>query len=176
MKTFLTEKHNIPEGATHYQDEESGIKVFAFFKKSDGFSYYFAPGYENKWMKLDDPSAMLRECVKPIPQTKEVEWKNGDECRYANDIDHSYTYVGEHPHGDGHYVFSEEKGITYIANGYLLEPETPEAKKEREELEAAYDLYCELNANHNCVEFDRFKKNCKNWIRVVRKTEYRVEK
>ena len=75
------------------------------------------------------------------PQTKEVEWANGDACRYANDIQHEYTYIGEHPHGDGHYVFSEEKGITYIANGYLLEPETEAERKERERLEAVEEMF-----------------------------------
>ena len=65
--------------------------------------------------------------------------------------------------------------IDTVFIGDILKPETPEQKREREELESAYDLYCELNNNHNCVEFDRFKINCNNWLRVVRKTGYRKQ-
>ena len=110
-----------------------------------------------------------------------VEWKNGDECRYANDPSHEYIYVGEHPHGDGHYVFSETKGITYIANGYLLEPETPQQREERERIEAAYDLYL-----HRCravnwkteYTFEDFKSESdafNGWLAIVDKTGYRKE-
>lgn len=112
------------------------------------------------------------------PQTKEVKWVNGDECRYANDIDHDYIYIGEHPHGDGHYVFSEEKGITYIANGYLLEPETLEKKLEREELEAASYLLSDwFNAiGKDMPEWSSVNEDVKaHYLRIVRKTNYKVK-
>ena len=63
-------------------------------------------------------------------------------------------------------------------------PESPEAKKEREELEAAYDLYVKCANHHN----DRFvyddfvrgvDKNCpwnhvvNQWVSVVKETGYR---
>lgn len=63
------------------------------------------------------------------------EWVNGDECRYINDPSHDYIYIGVHPHGDGHFVFSERKGITYIANGCIIEPETQNEKAKREALD-----------------------------------------
>ena len=53
--------------------------------------------------------------------------------------------------------------------------ETPEQKKEREELEAAYDLYkTRFEGNVVVYSFDEFKNQCMNegWIRVVRKTNY----
>lgn len=108
---------------------------------------------------------------------EQVEWKNGDSCRYANDISYEYIYIGEHPHGDGHYVFSEDKGVTYIANGCLLEPETPEAKKEREELEAAYDLYCEFRSENNLsvcsIDSLHEESGFDFLVFLVRKTGYR---
>ncbi len=110
-----------------------------------------------------------------------VEWKNGDECRYANDIDHEYIYIGEHPYGDGHYVISEEKGVTYISNGYLLKPESPEDKEERERLESAYDLYCIMCAIEGYAKFDltdfaKTNKDSAVWLAIVDKTKYRKDK
>jgi hypothetical protein len=134
MKTFETEKNNIPEGATHYI-EESAIMTFGWAKGlgTDKFSVYPVGLRLGKWIGTNENIHSI--FLKPIPQTKDVEWVNGDECRYSHDVEHEYVYVGEHPHGDGHYVFSEEKGITYIANGYLLEPETEAERVERERLE-----------------------------------------
>jgi hypothetical protein len=100
-----------------------------------------------------------------------VEWENGDECRYANDPSHEYIYVGEHPHGDGHYVFSETKGITYIANGYLLEPETPQQREERERMEAIKEIegfVCELSISEITLPLKLAE-------RIVDKTGYRKE-
>ena len=177
MKTFETEKGNIPEGATHYQDQD-GEHLFAWFKLNGEDLSINVPdqGVSDAW--FDCSISYFRGKIKPIPQTKEVEWVNGDACRYANDIKHDYTYIGEHPHGDGHYAFSEEKGITYIANGYLLEPEAESERKEREELEAAYDLCCTFNDNY-FVSADEFKNYhsslCEKWLKIVRKTNYKVK-
>ena len=148
MKTFETEKGRIPEGATHYSDETEG-KYFCWYNIGGvaKICVLDGVGFGHKWHKCTNEHKGAD--VKPIPwpttetpeekealdAIEQVEWKNGDSCRYANDISHEYIYIGEHPHGDGHYVFSEDKGVTYIANGYLLEPESQEAKKEREELE-----------------------------------------
>ena len=54
--------------------------------------------------------------------------------------------------------------------------ETPEAKQEREELEAAYDLYIDLAYVNGATSFDAFKTDEKLvnfWLRIVRKTGYR---
>ncbi len=105
-----------------------------------------------------------------------IEWSNGDDCRYAHDANHEYIYIGEHPNTDGHYVFSEEKGITYVSNGYLIKPETPQQREERERLEAAYDLYSiAMIANEDEPKsFEHFSKhNYKSgWIAVTIKTNY----
>ena len=106
------------------------------------------------------------------------EWVNGDECRYINDPSHDYIYIGAHPHGDGHFVFSEEKGITYIANGCIIKPETPEQKLERQRLESAYHLACIAGAVDKWggeFTFDDFKLDgnaVKQWLAVVDETKY----
>ena len=42
MKTFETMKHNIPEGATHYQEEGDGY-LFAWFSKTGDSLSIFVP-------------------------------------------------------------------------------------------------------------------------------------
>lgn len=57
--------------------------------------------------------------------------------------------------------------------------ETPGQKKEREELEAAYDLYKTKNEGHQGLySFDEFQEleDVKGYIRLVRKTNYKLEK
>ena len=116
MKTFETEKHNIPEGATHYSDEnDSG--VFAWFKSVLGVNYLWCPGIEGQecWTELLCQEEMYGEEVKPIPQTKEVctedtaEWVNGDEiiCTAIKKELNPCTYVGK----DGNlHVFKMSNG------------------------------------------------------------------
>ena len=160
MKTFETEKCNIPEGATHYRDECEEYQ-FSWVKFASDSMYFWCETY---WDETED--YLFKLSVKPIPQTKEVEWVNGDKCRYSHDVEHEYVYVGEHPHGDGHYVFSEEKGITYIANGYLLEPETEAERVERERANAIYDM---------CASADNFTEESNFWAGKFYDLGYRKE-
>lgn len=64
MKTFLTEKHNIPEGATHYADE-TVLGYFAWVKFVDGERWRIMPDSMslNTWHREDTCN------IKPIPQT-----------------------------------------------------------------------------------------------------------
>ncbi|AUR84580.1 hypothetical protein NVP1060A_64 [Vibrio phage 1.060.A._10N.261.48.B5] len=114
-----------------------------------------------------------------------AEWVNGEECRYANEIEHEYIYIGEHPHCDGHYVFSEEKGITYIANGYLLEPETEAERVERERLEDGQSLYeivqslwCTVDSKYTPHPYSSpmvDDKTKEMYARLARAVDYRKE-
>lgn len=81
MKTFLTEKGNIPDGATHYRDETSRDS-FAWFR--EGVTELIVNGNSISGMDLAISSENLSN-LKPIPQTnmetpeeKEVEWANGE--------------------------------------------------------------------------------------------------
>lgn len=113
------------------------------------------------------------------PQTKEVEWVNGDECRCNDNID--YTYIGLNPHKP---LFSYIVGngqIIQRLTSILSKPETPEQKLEREELEAAYDLYCEFTNENSvdgtCMSSFSFKQSLVKikWLAIVRKTNYKVK-
>lgn len=161
--------------------DDDGLGAFgrASVSKDSEFGSYNKSMSDFRYIGESELKAHLEDLK---PQTKEVEWVNGDACRYANDIQHEYTYIGEHPHGDGHYAFSEEKGITYIANGYLLEPETEAERKEREELEAAYDLFVHVQraSNRDKWSFELFCNEKMNdyksdYLAIVRKTNYKVK-
>lgn len=107
-----------------------------------------------------------------------TEWKNGDKCRYINDLSHDCIYVGAHPHGDSHFVLSGEEGITCIANDCIVKPETESQRLERQRLESAYDLACiagYYNIWGNQLTFDNFKQDkaaVNLWLAVVDETKY----
>ena len=66
---------------------------------------------------------------------------------------------------------------TVCNDAWIRKLETPEKKKEREELESAYDLYLTaMNANYEEPKsFEHFRKfeYKQGWIAVVNKTDYR---
>lgn len=141
MKTYETEKHNIPEGATHYI-EESKETYFSWLKSVDGVSYYYSKYLDNDWRIMEDQNRINQSDVSPIPQTKEVGWVNGDEVKYTNpnggmvDI---LTFVGIHPTHKDHAVLYG----TQLLNGYmstplstLSKPETPQEREKREWIES----------------------------------------
>ncbi|AUS01785.1 hypothetical protein NVP1291O_71 [Vibrio phage 1.291.O._10N.286.55.F6] len=92
MKTFETEKHNIPEGATHYYHSIGGVGFYKLTNSSWEFWQYFY----NCWKPVCDNNCAF-EAI-PIPQTnietpeeKYVEWKSGDKCVYNGD---EFLFVG----------------------------------------------------------------------------------
>ncbi|AUR95781.1 hypothetical protein NVP1213O_05 [Vibrio phage 1.213.O._10N.222.54.F10] len=113
------------------------------------------------------------------PQTKEVEWVNGDACIYDGS---EYTFVGMTPtfNDSSCIVFDTKNGIEHVCVKKLSKPETEAERKEREELEAAYDLLCvgnrALSVTAPCT-FDEFKLDepqCYFWLSIVRKTNYKM--
>lgn len=68
------------------------------------------------------------------------EWANGDECVYNN---MGYIFVGMTPtfNDVSCIIFNPKNGIEHVSVRALSKPETPEKKLEREELEAAFDLW-----------------------------------
>lgn len=190
MKTFETEKGNIPEGATHYADE-TNADYFAWVKFIDGDAWRIMPDsdYFNEWEKYKTPNTKL------IPQTKGVEWVDGlppvgVECEFKykvmTDADWKFCRVfGYSEHVAAVWYKShdgETKHATIDVNYYeFRKPETEAERKEREEMEAAYDLLCignrALNVTAPCA-FDEFKidePQCDFWLSIVRKTNYKVK-
>ena len=132
--------------------------------------------------------------LKPIPTEtpeekealdaiEQVEWKNGDLVEYRNKNKGEgglLIFVGIHPtHKDHAVLYGKHLNGGYMSAplSMLSKPESPEAKQEREELEAAYDLYCEWNCHpEHALSLDELKVEPdwrERWLRVVRKTGYR---
>jgi len=110
---------------------------------------------------------------KLISQTKEVEWVNGDKCIFSGE---EYTFGCVSPVCDqGYVVIFDEVGDyhgCYI--GELSKPETKEDREKREELEAAYDLYCyAIDLENPFDKFRNFGQLKDIYIKIVRKTGYR---
>lgn len=167
MKTFETEKYNIPEGATHYVNETNEMH-FAW-KHEDG--KYQAPSVSLEWLMFSP----IREWI-PIPQNKEVEWVNGDFAIYEGSIVMVIAYHPKHP-----VIVVETSTEEYINVGIcdLSKPETEAERVERERLEAAYDLYLDFyqdyNPCHDTIESFDCSRDKDLWLRTVDKTNYRKE-
>ena len=193
MKTFLTEKHNIPEGATHYRNE-CDKRHFLWVKvDGDDVTVYIDSEGEflsANWLK----GGRYIGSVKPIPQAnietpeeKEVEWINGDTVEYHNKHEGEggiLTFVGIHPtHKDHAVLYGKHLNGGYMSAplSMLSKPETEAERAERERLEAAYDLYCEFtNSNQEdatCMSMYGFKMSQvqRKWLAIVDKTNYRKE-
>ncbi|AUR88473.1 hypothetical protein NVP1113A_72 [Vibrio phage 1.113.A._10N.286.51.E7] len=188
MKTFETEKHSIPEGATHYSNEND-TDVFAWFKSELGVNYIWCPGIngEEYWISLVDQCEMYGEDVTPIPQTnietpeeRESKWKSGDKCIFVGE---EYTFGCVNPICDqGSVVIFDDSGDYHgCCIDELSKPETTQQREERERLESAYDLYLIGNDSFNLTtrksisEFkvDDFQRDF--WLAIVDKTNYRKE-
>lgn len=181
MKTFETEKHNIPEGATHYWDET----LEDFFAWWDGANkLMLTPDGNGVWESVYDKSGNEPT---PIPQTnietpeeKEVEWVNGDDVEAYGKL---YKYVGLDPFNDNLCIClaNQDDDPQCFSIEVLNKPETEAERVERERLEAAYDLYCEFTNSSQedatCMSMYGFKMSQvqRKWLAIVDKTNYRKE-
>jgi hypothetical protein len=135
MKTFETEKHNIPEGATHYCDETSS-DYFAWFKGVESGNFAVMVIGTSRW--VHGRKSYYLDLAKPIPQTKEVEWVNGDTVEYHNKHEGEggiLTFVGIHPtHKDHAVLYGKHLNGGYMSAplSMLSKPETEAERVERE--------------------------------------------
>ena len=192
MKTFETEKHNIPEGATHYRDEVLGMRFL--WASSIGEYWFTWNGFE--WCEADKAFGVVGN-IKPIPQ-QEVEWEDTDELPpIGSKVMTSYTdsdldnwcdmhgpsdvvaYHGEHVWIAHHGKFNRVHALSDI-EFEKIEIESPEEKEKRERLEAAYDLYVTGQESVDVIgyqDFDDFTKDLmqvKFYNSIVDKTGYRL--
>ena len=109
-------------------------------------------------------------------------WSNGDECVYMN---HKVIqkFVGFCPKREGYcYIQAPAFEINFVEVSKLSKPETEAERKERERLEAAYDLYCIYKNAIDMpkISFNSFicaeQKNMNAWLAIVDKTNYRLTK
>ena len=122
------------------------------------------------------------------PQTKEVEWVNGlppvgVECWFNFKLAHPQKCTPMY-FGSKIVVYVDSNGNEFsllLDEVNFSKIETEADRKEREELEASYDLLCvgnkALNVTAPCT-FDEFKLDkpqCDFWLSIVRKTNYKVK-
>ena len=111
MNTYETMKHNIPDGATHYQDEGNGY-LFAWFKEDGGSLKIFVP---------EDPLSSWTNCfksayedlIKPIP----------------SDPDVKMSKITEFSFGDVSIDFSEDERVIVQDDDVKLDVETEAFKQ-----------------------------------------------
>lgn len=205
MKTFESEKGNIPEGAAHYQDE-CNDRALMWIKSLNGSFEVLTDGYDDfvpaNWLASD----ICQSPIKPIPQAKEVEWVNGlppvgVKCVFVGIHNNHHCNVSIY-HSDDNKImflgrvdgFPKESTIEnfkdeldlmvfYCRDGDkpFIPLESEAERKERKELEAAYDLLRvgnrALNVTAPCT-FDEFKLDkpqCDFWLAIIRKTNYKVK-
>tara|TARA_B100001063_G_C16779142_1_gene569388 strand:- start:14165 stop:14710 length:546 start_codon:yes stop_codon:yes gene_type:complete len=133
MKTFETEKGNIPEGATGYREQGVYIEWFS--------------GEFGCWRLIASNAPSMDMCdtlkpVKPIPQTKEVEWVNGlppvgVECEWiGGGLNHGdWGLVIVHAcHNDFAWIEKlRDNSMHTVGNpAHFRKPETPQQREERE--------------------------------------------
>lgn len=131
MKTFETEKNNIPEGATHYSDS-SDERFFSWFMRT-GDEWFIKIWSDKDWVKCKH-NEQDKSGVKPIPQTKDVEWINGNDVEAYGKL---YKYVGLDPFNDNLCIClaNEHDDPQCFSIEVLNKPETEAERVERERLE-----------------------------------------
>ena len=176
MKTFETEKGNIPEGATHYSDEQEGSYFCWYIVSGDlaEICVLDGVGFGLKWHRCTNEHKGIN--VKPIPQTKEVEWVNGD---IANTPDGEGCLVAEvYRDGYSYWIVQFKDNFHPFDLSELSKPETEAERKEREEIEAASYLLSDwFNAiGKDMPEWSGVNEDVKaHYLRIVRKTNYKVK-
>ena len=119
MNTFETEKHNIPEGATHYANETKGDE-FAWYKMDDGVSYLFCPNYGRAWEKCQDQREIYNSDVKPIPtdtkyRYEKVEFEKASEAVKAWEDGELFTNVSHETYAK---TETAKDALTYLYRLY----------------------------------------------------------
>ena len=134
----------------------------------------------NRGRASDDIRFVLSAKALDEKEPEQVEWNNGDECVYmvnpeGKGAQCDAVFIGYHPNhpvvviDNGHSIFA-----TSLDN--IKKKETPEQKKERELIEAAYDLYLCWMGDDEPASFDKFKTDkdwADDWSRLAIKTGYR---
>lgn len=173
--------------------------------KREGYGYIQAPGYEvnfvelSKLSKPESPNGTkYNRAVGGPVKLSPPEWSGeglppvGIKCCFTPDNNlwgfaSTDTYLGEVLRYEGEqFVFLLSHNeynirpchliVSRTDKGEFSKPETPEQRKERERLEAAYDLCTTVYPDFS--GFDEFKKATTTvnlWLVIVDKTGYRKE-
>lgn len=181
MKTFETEKHNIPEGATHYRDECEDFE-FSWVMFDDG--ELMVDTIATGWSRFKHPEFEAK--VKPIPQTnietpeekevldlidatprqyesvasKEVEWVNGELLEFNGEpcifIGMSEGFPVVKYTNDADSTLAGEIDEIF-ATDMLSKIETEAERVERERLESGKALHSQASKTEVATEFGIFR-------------------
>lgn len=105
--------------------------------------YWCDSGHQNQLLELgilftdkDDAIAKTKSLLGISGSSpKQVEWKNGDEIEYGNDISMSPCWTGRYvcfDNAKGKHIIENDNGLWHISESCIRKPETPEQKAERE--------------------------------------------
>lgn len=197
MKTFETEKNNIPEGATHYQEPDCE-HIFAWFKLDGDKLSIKVPGCNKDFdwdeCKLD----YYKGKITPIPKPENTEWNGeglppvGEECEFKKHFESESRFVkcfvvGETKDKEWlviHCYNGDELHFAHKTKGVFefRKPESPEEKERRERLEAAEELhdiaqdayFSEDGGRDGSATWDKAPDRVRNmYLAIVDKTNYR---
>lgn len=148
MKTFETEKNNIPEGATHKFDSEGG----SGFYRLNGDKWYFWSFGRECWKCVVDNSPLYKPVAIDKPEV--VEWNGeglppvGVECEWIggglNHGDWGLVIVHAY-HNDSAWIEKlRDNSMHTVGNpAHFRKPESPEEKDKREAVQRAMDFLAE---------------------------------
>jgi hypothetical protein len=140
MKTFETEKHNIPEGATHYSEEQLGAYFCWYIISSDNaeIAVLDGVGFGLNWHACEH-SEQFGDNVKPIPQTNIETPEEKEALDLIDTTPHQYEmskFSGNKPRTKAEYVKCEFKRVSDLVL----------------ECESGGVLYCESSSGEIGVE------------------------
>lgn len=140
----------------------SYLEVFACpFDCDDKFEIVFTDNleFQSKELFIGDligvptETPEEKEVLDGIESAGEVEWKNGDECVISQKSKSKWLVVGVSPLAKTSTVCVSNTGeLKSFHTDQLKKPETPQQRKDREQLEngkAIYDLMCSIELNHD---------------------------
>lgn len=152
MKTYETEKNNIPEGATHYRNEDEN-SLFTWLKVGDDIELWC--DILEVWRGIGSHVNCIMDKLTPIPQTKGVEWDGEYQLEHGSGwFKYKATYTASNgsmfamclvPNANSAQPFEQHLDV---ATTKFRAIETPEDQKKREELEMVKDamsiIYAEV--------------------------------
>lgn len=181
MKTFETEKHNIPDGATHYLDETYD-NFFYWGMRYDG-RFKLMDTNSKEWLDVNSETFNLN--CKPIPQTKEVEWVNGELLEFMGE---PCVFIGM---SEGFPVVRYTKDADRALAGVISEvcsvnmisrPKTEAERVERDRMENGKALHSQASKTEVATEFGIFrlwemedKETRDHYCQLAERINYRKE-
>ena len=123
MKTFETEKHNIPEGATHYSEEQLGAYFCWYIVSTDSakIAVLDGVGFGLNWHDCEH-GEQFGDNIKPIPQTNIETPEEKEALDLIDTTPHQYEtskFSGNNPRTKVEYVKCEFDSFSDVYSAIL---------------------------------------------------------